>query len=145
MAKHGELGELLLEPEIGLLIGELQALDDDGPVDDYGHLSSGPEAVSSAEYAAQFQNKRADEPGAEEYRVWRPVAEEATIIDDDEAPEELESAENTGPARPSRMPRRSAIRQGGGIRFAKTGPNPEDPNSDEDLASYMHDDDVPEE
>lgn len=146
MAKRGELGELVLEPEIGLLLGELEELDDDSSDEGSHYRSSGPEAVSSADYAARFQNKRGDEPGAggEEYRVWRPVMpEDATIIDDDAPAEEQESVAATGPARPSRMPRRSAIRQGGGIRFADKGPNPEDPDSDDDLESYMHDDDVP--
>ncbi len=153
MARRGELGELLLDPEIGLRIGELERLDDDSFGDDIPPVSSGPEAVSSAEYAARFQTDRGDEPGAGEYRVWRPVLpDDEAIVDVDEEPSEPSapvdedvSAKTSGPARPSRMPRRSAIRQGGGIRFADRGPNPEDPNSDEDLASYMHDDDVPEE
>lgn len=150
LAKRGELDALLLEPQIGMLIGEIDSLDDsDG---EYGYEGpAGPEAVSSAEYAGRFQSSRAAASGArEEYRVWRPVMpgddQIIDVEDDEDGPEEAPSATAPkGPARPSRLPRRSAIRRGGGIHFADTGPRPEDPESDEDLASYMHDDDVPEE
>lgn len=147
MAKRGQLGELMLEPEIGMLIEELEQLDDDGgPKDGYGP-SSDHEAVSSADYATRF-NKPAtgNTSGEGEYRVWRPVMpDEADIIDTDEEAEVDSAPEPVAPARSSRMPRRSAERRGGGIHFADRIPNPEDPENDDDLASYMHDDDVPEE
>lgn len=151
MAGRRELGELVMDPEIGMLLGELEGLEGDDFDPGFRPESSDREAVSSADYAARSPQSRGDEPGAGEYRVWRPsLADEAAIIDtDDEGPlaEAIEepAIEATGPARPSRMPRRSAIRQGGGIRFADKGPNPDDPESDDDLESYMHDDDVPEE
>ena len=147
MAGRGELGELVMDPEIGMLLGELEGLEDDDFDPGFRPESSDREAVSSADYAARSQHSRGDEPGAGEYRVWRPsLSDETAIIDtDDEEPLEEPAIETKGPARPSRMPRRSAIRQGGGIRFADKGPNPDDPESDDDLESYMHDDDVPEE
>ncbi|MCP4449788.1 MAG: hypothetical protein GY811_31320 [Myxococcales bacterium] len=150
LAKRGELGELLLEPEISLIIGDLEQLDAEGEEGDYGPLA-GPEAVTSADYVAQ--SHRGSEPGSGdgEYRVWRPVMPEgATIAGDEEEFLERESdaaetAEASAPTRSSRLPRRSALRRGGGIHFSEDSPRPEDVDSDEDLASYMHDDDVPEE
>lgn len=145
LAKQGQIGELLLEPQVGMLIGELEQLDNDD--DDYSRgPSDGPEAVSSADYAASFQSHRSSEPGSQsEYRVWRPVMpDDASIVDVDED-NDIDGSVAKVPDRPSRMPRRSAVRRGGGIHFADNGPRPDDPESDDDLASYMHDDDVPEE
>jgi len=141
LAQRGQLGELLLEPEIALLIGELEQLDSPNRRDD--EHDHGFEAVSSADYAAS-RHGREGEPGsgssaAKEYRVWRPVMpEDAEILDD--------TRDESAPERPARLSRsRSAERRGGGIHFGAPSPSAEDPDSDDDLASYMHDDDVPNE
>ncbi len=131
LARNGQIGELLLEPEIGMLIGEIEALDDDA--DEAAHFDTRPEAVSSASYRADATPKSEGE-----YRVWRPVIpEDAEIVDgaDDNAPAEAVSAE---PSRPTRGTRRSSGK-GGGIHFATR----DDIDNDDDLESYMHDDDVP--
>ncbi len=128
LARVGQIGELLLEPEIGMLIGEIEELDGETH-DDFAAGDGRPEAVSSADY-----QHRAQEPGAAagEYRVWRPV------MPDDEGIVDVEPIEASEPERPSRATRKSASK-GGGIHFAKRN----DIDSDDDLASYMHDDDVP--
>ena len=145
LAKRGEIGELLLEPEVGMLIAELENLDDGD--DDYNAgRASGPDAVSSADYASRFQGQRGAEPGGQsEYRVWRPVMpEDADMVDiDEDEPATVEDEVVAAiPSRSSRMPQRSASRRGGGIHFGNVRPSPEE--SDEDLESYMHEDDVPE-
>lgn len=147
LAQSGELGELALDPKVGMLLEEIDAIDgDDGedwqPDDDLQRTTRGNEAVSSASYAP-----RAAQPSAAEgeYRVWRPTRpgqpEREEIADqpaDNESP-----APPPGPGRSSRLPRKSAQRAGAGIRFVEEKARPEDPDSDEDLESYMHDDDVP--
>jgi hypothetical protein len=66
LAGRGELGELVMDPEIGMLLGELEGLEGDDFDPGFRPESSDREAVSSADYAARSQHSRADEPGAGE-------------------------------------------------------------------------------
>ncbi len=128
LARNGQIGELLLEPEIGMLIGEIEELDDGGEMAVH---DARPEAVSSANFTPSSAGSSA--PG--EYRVWRPVMPDDTSIVDTDVVEDAPIAAE--PERPSRGARRAG--KGGGIHFASR----EDLGNDDDLESYMHDDDVP--
>jgi hypothetical protein len=148
LSQRGELGELALDPEIGMAIAEIDGLDNEYG-DDYDHdesaaRRSGAEAVSSADYRPV---KTAPSEG--EYRVWRPVMpdDEPAETDDLEA-DTLQDVEapvaESKPKSPARMARKSARRSGGAIRFVEEEPRPGDVDCDDDLEGYMHDDDVPE-
>jgi hypothetical protein len=76
LSRRGELGELALDPEIGMALAEVDAAESEGAQDD-DHLESiarrsGAEAVSSTDYRPS--RSRAADDG--EYRVWRPVMPE---------------------------------------------------------------------
>ncbi len=147
LSKHGELGELALDPEIGMAISDIEALESDLQEDwdnqgGSSHHRRGEEAVSSANYRPPPAS--ADK----EMRIWRPVipedeldSEEIVSEEQDVATSEVQaSAKDTGPLR---IPRKIAQRkQGGGIRFVEERPGSDDLDSDDDLESYMHDDDV---
>ncbi len=119
-AKRGELGELMLEPEIAVLLGEIDELDQD----EAGLGLHDQEAVSSADYASSPRQT----PESEEYRVWRPVAAQAPPLAEEETLQP-----------PSRSSGQAPM-QGGGIHFGK---DTVDDGFDDDLETYMHDDDVP--
>lgn len=149
LAQRGELGELALDPEIGMALAELDELqhqdEHDYNPDESAARRSGAEAVSSADYRPV---KTAPSEG--EYRVWRPVMpeDEPAEVDDleadtlqDVAPPE---AQGDKPSGPIRMARKTAQRSGGAIRFVQEEPRQGDEDCDDDLEGYMHDDDVPE-
>ncbi len=155
MSQRGDLGELALDPEIGMALAEVDAAESDG-AQDHENLESvarrsGAEAVSSANYRPAHANKASDG----EYRVWRPVMPEDPETSDHDAetqeavaaPSEVIEAElatESKPSRPIRMTRKSAQRSsGGGIQFVSDEPRPGDDDCDDDLEAYMHDDDVP--
>ncbi len=129
-AKRGELGELMLEPEIAILLGELDEFD----LQHEPSGSHGAEAVSSADYVSSHGGTG---DSNEEYRVWRPVVDESSPIlgppEDDDEPRESSVHQ-------SRLSNTQSRVQGGGIRFGKDAA---DDDFDDDLDSYMHDDDVP--
>lgn len=147
LIQSGNAGELALDPEIGMVLSEIDALDDEEYNDDHGDYDDGngfvpspdsrSEAVSSANYRPP-----APKANSEEFRVWRPV-----MPPDDEEVEEVNEATSVPEplaAEPSsRIPRKSAQRKrGGGIQFVPDPARPGDLDSDEDLESYMHEDDV---
>jgi hypothetical protein len=158
LSRRGELGDLVLDPEIGMALAEVDAAESEG-AEDHEHLESlarrsRAEAVSSADYRPSRAN--AEDQG--EYRVWRPVMpEDAEDNEHDveagtqqDAPAEsaaidTSSASEPTSTRPIRMTRKSAQRsRGGGIQFVSEQPKPGDDDCDDDLEGYMHDDDVPE-
>lgn len=156
LSRRGELGELALDPEIGMALAEVDAAESEGARDD-DHLESiarrsGAEAVSSSDYRPAH-SRTADDG---EYRVWRPVMPEDPASDEHHevdtqqdlaAPDVMTEppAEEPKLKRPSRMTRKSAQRSsGGGIQFVSEDPRPGDDDCDDDLEGYMHDDDVPE-
>ena len=147
LSQRGELGELALDPEIGMAIAELDEMGDEDR-EHQPHMSAskraGVEAVSSADY----RPAQASPPSSGEYRVWRPVMPADDLEADAQqggisAPAEARPAK-AKPSGPLRTTRKSAQRSGGGIRFVEEQPKPGDAECDDDLASYMHDDDVPE-
>lgn len=142
LGRQGELGELALDPSIAMALAEIddldQQLDEGGSHEGMGHPSDS-EAVSSADFKPPSS---ASTEG--EYRVWRPV-----VPDDDDAADTVETAPPpaapTSKRKPLHPPRKTAERRGGGgIRFVEEAPRPEDAESEHDLESYMHDDDVKE-
>ncbi len=147
MAQAGTIGELALEPKIALRLEEIDALDGDTheswqDEDDFARMHA-PEAVSSANFRAQ----RSESSEPSEYRVWRPTLPSAADTVEEAAPVPMAAEEphRSSPTKTSsaRLPRKVAQRSGGSIRFVEERARPEDPDSDEDLASYMHEDDVP--
>lgn len=146
LARTDELGALALDPTIGMCLEEIDAASGDSEFSDWPEgedLSSShrSEAVSSANYAPA-RTPATSEPG--EYRVWRPTLPSKEVADDVSSSAAMDEPASRKPAGPSaRLPRKVAQRSGSAIRFALDKPRPEDPESDDDLASYMHDDDVP--
>jgi hypothetical protein len=98
----------------------------------------GVEAVSSADYRAPKASARG------EYRVWRPVMPEDAPEEEaaDAPPEEIPAPARSRSTAPARR-RRVASRSGGAIHFVDEEPRPGDLDCDDDLAEYMHEDDVP--
>jgi hypothetical protein len=152
-AQRGELGELVLDPEVGAALAAIDELDDqadDGFFDaaaggweqriqapPSARRDGGAEAVSSAAY------RPPPAPASEgEYRVWRPVMPEDDPVDPEAVEPPAPEAKRASRA-PLRRPRRTASRSGGAIHFVEEEPRPGDLDSDDDLESYMHDDDVP--
>jgi hypothetical protein len=134
LAGRQELGDLALNPTIAMHLERIDALDElDPDLDAFDH---GEEAVSSAGY------RPPERKSGGEYRVWRPVMpEDEPAAAAEPAPPEPSSAPKA--ATNTHRPRRVASRQGGAIHFVEQAPPPEDPESDEDLSEYMHEDDVP--
>lgn len=148
LVQQGELEELALHPEIGMALSELQSIDDELTDDEGGESelrSRGAEAVSSASYQAPSSSSR------EEYRVWRPTrpsqqaprsGEDSDFDTVDDAAPAAEVGEAGSTSR--RISRKPATRGTDGIRFASPLTRSADLDSDDDLESYMHEDDVPE-
>ena len=166
MSQRGDLGGLERKPAIRRYLKEIDQLDRElegsdeayfedmrrgaglndaaSPFEDEGRS----EAVSSANYRPPPPSQ----PG--EARVWRPNLDEldteeelpniAQSVDggDDEA--EVEAAPRPARRGFSQRTRRTASRgAGGGIRFIEEEAMPGDQDNDDDLAEYMHEDDVP--
>lgn len=161
------LGALVYER---ILSGELRELEEDRDVADTIRLLEELEvrmeeaaerareraarAAAGARTAASSFASRAglssrggpEDPG--EVRVWRPVVPRDAERDDDPFDDPLPAGDDgtvsalggsTVPRRPRRTRPRRAARGAGGIRFVDDDPGVED----EDLAEYMHPDDVP--
>lgn len=143
LSRQGQLGELALDPEIGMAIAQVEAVADDDVEWHDAPMArrAGAEAVSSTNY----QPPERKEQG--EYRVWRPVMPEAPVVaEETEAPPSeavvLETIDDRS-ARSSRMPRKSARRNiDGGIQFVAESAHSGDADCDDDLEQYMHEDDV---
>lgn len=149
LARSGELGELALDPSVGMCLQEIDALDEDAefsqwPEEDDMSSNQRGEAVSSANYAPA-RTSAATESG--EYRVWRPTLFSQELVEHEQqagsGPGDQPESRKSG-GRSARLSRKVAQRSGSAIRFVEDKPRPEDPESEDDLASYMHDDDVPE-
>ncbi len=151
-----EAEAIALVPEIAMAIANVDSVEDedDGydsaefeggefvPASDHSFVPSpnqNREAVSSANYRPP-----APKQSSKEFRVWRPVIPP----DDDISESEDEPVSQPLPAASdkdthSRIPRKTAQRKrGGGIHFVDEPPRPGEVDSDDDLESYMHDDDV---
>ncbi len=156
MSQRGTLGELALDPEIAMALADVESSGDSGLFRDeelesyVGH--GGPEAVSSKNYRPES----AATARRGEQRVWRPVMPpdpEDPAVEDGELEGDTQQdlalpdgmAEEQGqPTKTALRSRRSAMRSaGGGINFVEEEARPGDADSDDDLESYMHDDDVP--
>lgn len=147
LSQRGELGELALDPEIGMALAAIDSMSQDDDSND-GHDESmarraGAEAVSSADY----RPAQTHVPNRGEDRVWRPVMPEDDLKADtlqDSTPPTEDKPYQTGARGPIRLARKSAQRSGGGIRFVEEQPQSGDVDCDDDLEGYMHDNDVPE-
>lgn len=134
--RAGDLAELGLDPDIGVLLEEIRAEGaSEADIDEAFHRRSGPEAVSSKDYLPPVR------PSAEP--VWRPVMP----ADAEEASERVEMSIPAKQSQPKtasrRMTRNIAHRTAHGISFDTEATKSDDPQFDDDLAQYMHDDDVP--
>ncbi len=151
-----EAEAIALVPEIAMAIANVDSLEDeeygydpegfsDGefvPGSDHSFVpapNQSREAVSSANYRPPAATQ-----SSKEFRVWRPVIppDDDTSEPNDEPVVSPLSAASDKDTR-SRIPRKTAQRKrGGGIHFVDEPPRPGEVDSDDDLESYMHDDDV---
>lgn len=135
LSRAGALGELAEVPEVQQALADVDELD--------AQILEAEERAAEAGGAVSAFAAGATAPArGEPMRVWRPV------LDDDERDTDADG-DDAAPARPSRRTpppdraRRRAVRSGGGISFVDEAPRPGDLDSDDDLAEYMHEDDVP--
>ncbi|MBL4636218.1 MAG: hypothetical protein JKY56_20325 [Kofleriaceae bacterium] len=156
-----EAEAIALVPEIAMAIANVDSLEDE----EYGYDSPGFEGgefvpasdhnfVPAPNHSSPKQNREAvssanyrppaPKQSSKEFRVWRPVVPpDDDSSESEDEPVSLPMSASSEKDTQSRIPRKTAQRKrGGGIHFVDEPARPGELDSDDDLESYMHDDDV---